>query len=109
MMRMGMGTLEANKVPLSMLARSLSDQLGRIVNDETGLTGNYDIKLEFAPDANSPLMRMAQGGDHEPPPVDTEHPTLIAAVQEQLGLRLEAKKEPVDTWVIEKAEKADEN
>jgi bla regulator protein blaR1 len=111
MMRMGMGTLEATKVPLSMLARALSDQVGRTVIDETRVAGDFDFKLEFAPDANGPMARMAAAEGKERPetPPDSDRPTILAAVQEQLGLKLEARKAPVETVVVDKVEKATEN
>jgi uncharacterized protein (TIGR03435 family) len=111
MMRMGMGTLDATKVPLSMLARTLSNRVGRTVTDETGLTGDFDFKLEFAPDTNGPMGRMAapEGKERPETPPDSDRPTIFAALQEQLGLKLEARKAQVETVVIDKVERATEN
>jgi len=108
-MRMGMGTLEGTKVKISMLARALSGQLGRTVTDATGLTGDYDIKLQFAPEPGGMMMKGPAGEHPEAPPADSDRPTLTAAIQEQLGLKLEARKEQVETIVVDSAEKANEN
>lgn len=102
------------KQSLQRLADMLSNQLGRPVIDKTGLTGDYDYTLEFSPEGlgGGPL-----GGILPPPPPpgagapaggnlpDQESPSLLTAVQEQLGLKLEAKKGPLDLLVIDHAEK----
>jgi uncharacterized protein (TIGR03435 family) len=113
-MRMGMGTLEASKVKMPMLARMLSNQLSRPVSDETGLDGEYDFQLEFQPEAGGMLGRMmpppgAMPPGHEAPPDLADRPTLTTAVQEQLGLRLEPRKVMVDMLIIDKAVPASEN
>lgn len=73
----------------------LSDATGRIVIDKTGLTGNYDIDLKWTPDED--LATGASG------------PTLFAALEEQLGLKLVPSKGPVDTIVIDHIERPSEN
>jgi uncharacterized protein (TIGR03435 family) len=116
-MRMSPGNLEAYSVPLSMLVQNLSQQLGRTVLDQTGLKGMYDFKLSWTPD---PAMAAgAFGGPGGPgplppdvklpPPPDPNGPTLFTAVQEQLGLKLESTKGPVDIIVVDHAEKPSEN
>lgn len=82
---------------MKMLAEALSQLLGRYVQDDTGLDGSYDFKLEFE----------RQGGDA--PPADTSRPSIFTALVEQAGLRLESKKGPVPVFVIEKVEKPGEN
>ncbi len=66
----------------------------RVVVDETGLTGGYDFELTFERD-NGPAAGAEAGG-----------PSIFSAVQEQLGLKLEAKKAPVEFVVIEHVENA---
>jgi bla regulator protein blaR1 len=115
MMRMGRGELTATKVPMNMLTRMLSQQLGRTMVDKTGLTGEYDFKLEFLPE----IGQGGFGGLNPPPPgafgpdgpgaVDPGRPALTTAVQEQLGLRLDSQKGPVEMLVIDHAEKPTEN
>jgi bla regulator protein blaR1 len=77
--------------PLSSLVQYLSDRLGRAVVDRTGLAGNYDFALQWAP--TSPEL---------------SSPSILAAVQEQLGLRLDAQNTPTEVLVIERAEKPSE-
>jgi uncharacterized protein (TIGR03435 family) len=105
MVRMGRGQVSATGVPIAMLCRQLAMQLGRTVIDKTGLTGDYDFKLEFTPEEG---MGPGPGGDAPPPP-DTVGPSLFAAIQEQLGLKLDGAKGPVEVLVIDHIEKASEN
>ena len=75
---------------LADLTRILSLTAGRPVVDATGLTGSFDIDVKFTPDAASDLARGA---------------ALVTAMQDQLGLRLEPRRAPVDVLVIESAER----
>jgi uncharacterized protein (TIGR03435 family) len=107
MMRMmGRGHFEANGVPVSALANQLAQALGRSVIDKTELTGNYDFKLDWTPDENQPGIGPA-GDNHAPAPADGA--SIFAAVQEQLGLKLEGSKGPVEILIVDRAEKASEN
>lgn len=106
-MRMGRGQIMGQMVPMQFLAQVLSQQLGRTVVDKTGLTGNYDFTLEWTPD-------QAQGGGFPGEPKDgtppaEPGPSIFTAIQEQLGLRLESQKGPVDILVIDRVEKPSEN
>jgi uncharacterized protein (TIGR03435 family) len=96
--------------PLSMLAGTLSNQLGRPVIDKTGLTGKFDFKLDWTPDLGQNEGPFGKGpeGEASPPP-NNDGPTLFTALQEQLGLRLESQKGPVEMIVIDKVEKPSEN
>ena len=67
--------------------------------DKTGLTGRYDFELKWTPDIVSP------GPDGAPPPSDTDAPSLFTALSDQLGLKLESTKGPVQVWVIDGIEK----
>ncbi|HET8549924.1 MAG TPA: TIGR03435 family protein [Bryobacteraceae bacterium] len=109
-MRMGRGQLDGKKVPVSMLAQQLSQQVGRNVVDKTELKGEYDIVLNWTPEPGQGGGPFA--GPPPPdalPPADAAGPTLFTALQEQLGLRLESQKGQVATIVIERAEKPSEN
>jgi uncharacterized protein (TIGR03435 family) len=75
----------------SMLQRAVLD---RPVLDKTGLAGKYDFELEWAADDTQFDGKLPR------PPEDTARPGLFAALQEQLGLRLDAAKGPVDVLVI---------
>jgi len=105
---MGRAQLSGQGVQLDMLTRTLSSQLGRPVIDRTGLKGNYDFKLQWTPDPGQTGALPATGPDAPPPP-DPNGPSIFTAVQEQLGLRLESQKGPVEMLVIDKVEKPSEN
>jgi uncharacterized protein (TIGR03435 family) len=77
--------------------------LDRPVIDKTGLDKRYDFDLEWAPDASQ------FGGVLGSGPVDSAKPGLFTAMQEQLGLKLEAKRGPVATLVIDRVERPSEN
>jgi uncharacterized protein (TIGR03435 family) len=87
------GSLDATKQSIPDLATTLSFVLGRTVVDETGLKEAFDIHLEFAPN-NAP---------------DSDSPSIFTAVQEQLGLRLESAKGPVEVIVVDQVERPSEN
>jgi uncharacterized protein (TIGR03435 family) len=103
-MRIGPGTLSAGSTPIQQLANNLSGLAQRPVFDRTGLTGLFDFDLSWTPD------QMPQGrGDPPPgapplPTIDPNGPSLFTAIQEQLGLKLESARGPVDVLVIDKAE-----
>ena len=113
-MRMGRGDLEAVALPLSSFIQTLSQQLGRRVMDKTDLKGLYDIKLQWTPDAGQgggPFgpFGPGPGGPEPPPPADPSGPSIFTALQEQLGLRLESTKGPVDVLVIDSVGRPSEN
>jgi uncharacterized protein (TIGR03435 family) len=94
--RGGAGQMIAEKVTMPLLAQTLSNIAGRSVVDKTGLTGYYDFKLEWTPDE---IGQPSQG----------DRPSLFTALQEQLGLKLDSQKGPVEILVVDHAEKASEN
>ncbi len=79
------------------------NQVDRIVLDKTGLTGKFDINLQWTPDVNT-----APGNDREVAP-DPNGPSLATALSEQLGLRFEATKAPVPILVIDHVERPTAN
>jgi uncharacterized protein (TIGR03435 family) len=87
--RSGRGRVTAKEVPIAKLADVLTGEAGRPVFDRTGLAGNYSFMLYFAPENSG----------------DTSEPSIFAALQEQIGLRLEARKGPVELLVIDHAER----
>ena len=109
--RMGRGMLNGQGVDLRMFAMILSNQLGRPVIDRTGLTGPFDVKLEWTPDPGESMgpKGVPPPGVEGPPPPDPNGPSIFTAVQEQLGLRLEPSKGPVELIVIDSVEKPSEN
>ncbi len=105
--RMGRGLINGQGMGMEMLAGELSRPLGRTVIDRTGLKGQYDIKFEWTPE-DGPGHGPGDGPESAPPS-DTTGPSLFTALQEQLGLKLESSKGPVEIIVIDRAEKPSEN
>jgi len=108
----GPGHLAGGKVPMKFLTQVLAMNVGRPVIDQTGLTGKYDFKLEWTLDQNQ-LGALGPGGPGpdglRPPPADPNGPSIFTAVQEQLGLKLESQKGPVEMLTIDAVEKPSEN
>jgi uncharacterized protein (TIGR03435 family) len=87
--KFGPGRIRFGGYPLSLFANGLSQAVGRAVVDRTGLTGNWSFELTYAA---------------EPSP-SSDAPSLFTAIQEELGLKLEATKGPVDVLVVESVER----
>jgi uncharacterized protein (TIGR03435 family) len=79
--------------------------LGRPVLDQTGLTGKYDFLLEFAPDRRPG----PEDGAAAAAPLDNAGPGFEEALKQQLGLKLESQKGPVDVWIVDHVEPATVN
>jgi uncharacterized protein (TIGR03435 family) len=101
--------LAATAIEISKLAGSLQVQLDRPILDKTGLSGLYDIHLEFGSEDISSSGRQPPPGAPQPAAVDTPAPSLFTALENQLGLKLRAAKGPVPVIVIDHAEKPSEN
>ncbi len=93
--------------PLSQVTAVLQNSMDKPVVDQSGLSGRYDFTVTFTPD---PAQAALIGG---PPPPAADNPDaapdLFTAFQQQLGLKLESTKAPVDVMVIDKVEKPSEN
>ncbi|MGA3185964.1 MAG: TIGR03435 family protein [Bryobacteraceae bacterium] len=105
-MMMSPRSLTAVSLPVADIIPMLARTLGRTIVDKTGLTGKFDIGLEWTPDENQLSMMPA---DAPRPPVDSAGPSIFTALQEQLGLKLESQKGPVEIFVIDRAEKPSAN
>lgn len=81
--------IKAHHISMKLLAATLQGWIGDTVVDETGLAGLFDLNLDFNPDES----------------LSSEGPTVFEAVQRQLGLKLEARKGPVEVVVIDQVEK----
>ncbi len=102
----GPGRIMVGGQTMSSLATTLSRFVGGIVVDRTNLAGTYDIELTYAPDpAISPTGRDLPPQPGPAPVANSDAPSLFAALQEQLGLKLEPSRGPVDVLVIDSAEK----
>lgn len=100
------GRLSTPRMLMSVLATLLSRFERQIVMDETGLNGFFSVDLQWTPDA----LRNRAALDGTAPlvngqPLNLNGPSLPTALQEQLGLRLESRKGPVDVLVVDSAEK----
>ena len=111
LMMTGRGHIESTGADIHGLSRILSAQLHRTVIDKTGLTGSFDYKLDWTPD-DAP-QGMAKAGDAGPGEnansQDNVGPSLFTAIEEQLGLKLESSKGPVDVVVIDALEQPTAN
>ena len=103
-MRIGPGSFSAGSVTLAQVASSLSNLVTRTVIDRTGLEGNFDLDLAYTPDQ---MPSRAPGTAPDQPilangiAIDPNGPSIFTAIQEQLGLKLESTKGPVDVLVID--------
>jgi uncharacterized protein (TIGR03435 family) len=91
----GSGMFKGTGVPVRSLTSQLANVLGKPVRDQTGLTGEYDISLHFSPEEAS--------SDN------ADAPSVFSALQEQLGLKLVPDKAPVETLVVDAAQKPEAN
>jgi uncharacterized protein (TIGR03435 family) len=104
------GEVTAQAVPIARLGHDLSQMLGHPVLDKTELKGVYNFKLQFAPDDRlQPPSGLAPSERLPVSPADSNAPSLFDAVQEQLGLKLESGKGPVEVIVIEHVERPSGN
>jgi uncharacterized protein (TIGR03435 family) len=88
------GRITSRGSGLDLFAQYLGVDLGRPVINRTGLAEHYDFQLEWTPDRSAATPDATEAG-----------PTIFTAIQEQLGLKLEPAKGPVEMLIIERAEK----
>jgi uncharacterized protein (TIGR03435 family) len=89
------GQLTGHGISIESLTFSITNLVGRVIVDKTGLTGRYDMTLNWTPD--------------EEAGTSTTGPSIFTALEEQLGLKLVSAKGPVDTIVIDHVEKPSQN
>jgi uncharacterized protein (TIGR03435 family) len=94
-MNVGPGFIADERVSMAWFAAVLEGVLGRPLIDRTGFTGSFKVRLEFAPVSNT-----------DP---DNTKPSIFTALQEQLGLRLDARNGPAEIIVVDHAERPSEN
>ena len=107
-MRMWPGQLIGQGLPMPLLASNLSNVVDRVVLDKTGLPGLYDITLKWAPEQSQLAGLPSEIKDTLPHP-DLNGPSIFTAVQEQLGLKLQPSKGPVEVLVIDHVERPSKN
>jgi uncharacterized protein (TIGR03435 family) len=91
--------ITAYGVPILTMAEMLENQVQRNVMDKTGLHGNYDFHLKWHNEEDGPASGLG----------DVASPSLFTALQEQLGLKLQSSRGPVDTLVVDHVEAPSEN
>jgi uncharacterized protein (TIGR03435 family) len=94
----GPGVISQIGATITEFARGLSLNTGRFVMDATGLIGRFDLELRWTPDQGTGNVGALADGT-----------SLFTAIQEQLGLRLDARQAPVDVLIIESAERPTED
>jgi uncharacterized protein (TIGR03435 family) len=99
------GSIDAQASTMSNLAQKISEALHVPVSDATQTEGRFNFKLSWNPDDGKPLPPNATGRSSTEPSA----PSIFTAVQEQLGLKLESRRVPVDVIVIDRAERPDAN
>jgi uncharacterized protein (TIGR03435 family) len=100
------GRLIGTGVTIAMFASVLSGSAGRTVIDRTGLAGSFDIELNFDP---ASAAQAPPGAPRGPSPIDDTKPSIFAALQEQLGLKLESTRGQIDVLMIDQAERPTPN
>jgi uncharacterized protein (TIGR03435 family) len=102
--------LVAQAATAGELATRMSDlgdySIGRQVFDKTGLTGRYDFSLQWTPEMKGAADSDSEGASGG---AESAGPSLFTAVQQQLGLKLDSAKEPVECLIIDHAERPSEN
>jgi uncharacterized protein (TIGR03435 family) len=90
------GTMRGGGRTIAELLPSLGNVLDRVVVDRTGLTGTFDVDLKWSAEA------LGSGAPNQQAPADA--PSIFTALQEQLGLKLESTRGPVEVLVIDSIE-----
>jgi len=91
-------TMKGTHVTMEEIAASLANRVGRSVIDKTSLSGRFDFELSWVAD-----LTLAAGT--RDPGADVSGPSIFTALQEQLGLRLDSQKGPIEMLLIDHAEK----
>ena len=99
------GQLIAERAEVQSLAAYLSGQLGRPVLDRTGLKGTYKFKLDWSPGMDNTQADTEKAAAAGLSAADPSMPSLFTALQDQLGLKLDAQRGPMEIIFIDRAEK----
>jgi len=102
-------TLDAQGANLEVIAFLIGLTLDRPVVDKTGLTGSYDLHMEFGRDQTTLPLPPPPPGVVPTEPLEPSGPSIFTAIQEQLGLKLEPTKGPREFLVIDHVERPSEN
>jgi len=105
----GFGRMRAGGATIADFAAMISGTAQRVVIDKTGLSGYYDIALTYTPAGDQLPQGPPPPGAPAPPPIDPDGPTFFTAIQEQLGLKLDNQRGPVEVVVIDSINPPTEN
>jgi uncharacterized protein (TIGR03435 family) len=105
----GFGRIRAGGVTMEQFAATISGTAQRVVIDKTGLTGYYDVALTYTPTNDQLPQGPPPPGAPAPPPIDPDGPGFFTAIQEQLGLKLDNQRGPVEVVVIDSIQQPTEN
>jgi uncharacterized protein (TIGR03435 family) len=105
----GFGRIRAGGTTMEGFAAAISGTAQRVVIDKTGLTGYYDIALNYTPSGDQLPQGPPPPGAPPLPPIDPDGPSFFTAIQEQLGLKLENQRGPVEVVVIDSISPPTEN
>ena len=105
----GFGRMRAGGTTMADFATMISGTSQRVVVDKTGLTGYYDIALTYTPALDQLPQGTPPPGAPPPPPIDPDGPSFFTAIQEQLGLKLDNQRGPVEVVVIDSIQQPTEN
>jgi uncharacterized protein (TIGR03435 family) len=100
--------MQGGKIAMAELVRVLSMVLDRAVVDKTGFTRLFDVQLHFQPDETTAALPPPPPDDTGAP-LDARSPSIVTALPEQLGLRLESAKGPVEVIVVDRIERPSAN
>jgi uncharacterized protein (TIGR03435 family) len=100
---LGVRSFTGVSITVTTLGSSLSRLLGRTVVDKTSLAGKFDINLQWVPDESQSIQPVRDSS------AEVAGPSIFTALQEQLGLKLESQKGPVEVLVVVHAGKPSEN
>jgi uncharacterized protein (TIGR03435 family) len=104
--RYGNGSLTGNAVTMALFTKMLSGSLDRTIVDKTNLTGRFDLRLQWTPGVGEASF---DPGGTQVAPADSSGVSIFTAIQEQLGLKLESQKGPVEMFVIDSVERPSAN
>jgi uncharacterized protein (TIGR03435 family) len=108
-MTMSPRSIGGNGISMEQIATALSNALQRTVVDKTGLKGAFDVHVEWTPDRSTPGLPPTLAPVANEPSADAISGSIFTVIQEQLGLRLQSAKGPVEVLVIYHVERPSEN
>lgn len=105
-LRLSPAGMQGGSASMDILANSLSRGVNRPVRNQTGLTGNFDFQLQFSTES----MQLPPGAQKpDVPQSGSDGPSIFTALQEQLGLKLESTRGPVEVLVVDGIDRPTEN